>query len=310
MARSNRIWPNLYFGRPGAYVTLPYPRGGMARPYDRQTFDFVTGTGQHLTSSSSQGSRPYTMNWRSMHGDSFTAIDQFWSGSVGVGPWALIDPSVPNLLLPNQASATNVLYDTTNLATSTGAASMGTILSNTDATNIHRAGATRSIRWQWSIAASGSPTMVFGPPYRNWFGIPVVVGLPYSWSFWAKPDGVVDSSITTSARIQWLDKDGNQLSESTGGDFTPSTWLRFSVTATAPANACYARPVIVCASASITTGASLYVDEPLLEQDSAVNPWAPGMGLRPVEILSLVEALTFDARWRQDITMTLRELAA
>lgn len=310
MVRSERQVPSVYFGRPGALVTLPWPRGDLARSYEKQTFDFVTGTGQHHVSSSPQGSRAYTVTWNALHQDNYSLIEQYWTGMMGLGPWVFIDPSSPNLLLPNQASATNNLYDTTGLATSTGAANMGVILSSGDAANIHRPGATRNIRWQFVAAAAGSPTLVFGPPYRNWFGIPVVVGLSYTWSFWAKPDGVVDSAITTSARIQWLDKDGGQLSESTGGDFTPSGWLRFVCTATAPANAVYARPVALTTSATITTGASVYIDEPMLEQDTVVNNWAPGTGLRAVEIVGLQETVPFEARMRRDLPLTLRELAA
>ena len=310
MARSERQVPSVYFGRPGALVTLPWPRGDLGKSYERQTSDFVTGTGQHAVQMATLGSRSYVVNWNALHQDTFSLIEQYSSGNMGVGPWTLIDPSAPNLLLPNQSSATNNSYDLTGIATSTGAASMGTPLSNTDPANIHRTGATRSIRWQFVAAAAGSPTLVFGSPYRNWFGIPAVVGLPYSWSFWAKPDGVVDSAITLSARIQWLDATGAQLSESTGGDVSATGWLRFTCTATAPANAAYARPVIVSTSATITTGASIYADEFLFEQDSVVNNWAPGTGVRAVEILSLPETAPFAARFRTGITLALRELAS
>jgi hypothetical protein len=310
MARAGRQVPSVYFGRPGALVTLPWPRGDLGKPYERSTFDFVTGSGQHMVMTTTLGSRPYTVTWNALHQDTFTLIEQYSTGAMGMGPWVFIDPSAPNLLLPNQAGATNASYDTTGLATSTGLTSAGSIFSNSDTTNIHRTGATRSIRWQWTVTAAGTPTLVFGGAYRNWFGIPVVVGQTYSWSFWAKPDGIVDSAITTSARIQWLDKDGAQLSETTSGDFTPSGWLRFTATGAAPANAVYARPVVICTTATITTGASLYVDEPLFEQDSVANAWAPGTGVRAVEILSMPETAPFDARMRRDLALSLRELAS
>jgi hypothetical protein len=310
MARSERQVPSIYFGRPGALVILPWPRGDLSKPYERLTSDFVTGTGQHAIQSATLGSRLYTVNWNALHQDTFTLIEQYTTGNMGLGPWVLIDPSAPNLLLPNQAASTNNSYDVLGIATSTGAASMGNPLSNTDATQIHRTGATRSIRWQFVSAASGSPTLVFGPPYRNWFGIPVVPGLSYAWSTWMKPDGVVDSAITMSARIQWLDAAGGQLSESTSGDFTPATWLRFSAIAAAPAGAAYARPVIVSTSATITTGASIYVDEPLFEQDTVANSWAPGTGVRAVEIVSMTETAPFAARFRSSLALNLRELAS
>jgi hypothetical protein len=310
MARSERQVPSVYFGRPGALVTLPWPRGDLGKPYERLTSDFVTGTGQHAVQQGPLGSRSYAVNWNALHQDTYSLIEQYVTGNMGMGPWAFLDPSAPNLLLPNQASATNNTYDLAGLATSTGLASAGTLLSNTDATAIHRTGATRSIRWQFVSAASGSPTLVFGSPYRNWYGIPVFPGLSYAWSTWMKPDGIVDSAITMSARIQWLDAAGSQLSESTSGDFTPGTWLRFSAIAAAPAGAAYARPVIVSTSATITTGASIYVYEPLFEQDSVANAWAPGTGVRAVEILSMAETVPFAARFRTSLALNLRELAS
>jgi hypothetical protein len=82
------------------------------------------------------------------------------------------------------------------------------------------------------------------------------------------------------------------------------------VTATAPAGTAYVRPIIVADGTTITTGASLYLDEMLLEQDSAFNSWAPGSGTRPVEILSLTDVIPFDTRFRRAVNMTLQELIA
>jgi hypothetical protein len=40
-----------------------------------------------------------------------------------------------------------------------------------------------------------------------------------------------------------------------------------------------------------------------------VNDWAPGTGIRPVEIVSLTEPVTFATRFRESIQMVLREVA-
>lgn len=308
MVRASRIWPNVYLGKPGALTTLPWPRGDMDRQYERLTADFVTNTGQHLVTMSPQGSRLYTLNWNSLHGDSYGLLSQYWSGMMGVGPWAFIDPSANNLLMPNQASATSNMNDATGVQTLTGSPQMGTVLSNSSASFIHRTGGTRSIQWQWPTAASGTPTLCFTPPYRNWFGIPVVVGLPYAWSIWAMPDGVVDTSVTCSARIQWLNAAGTQIQQDTSGDSVLTTWGKLTVSVNAPVGAYYARPVLITNSATITTGASVYADEPLFEQDSVFNSWAPGTGCRPVEITGLTDPIPFDAKWRKGITLNLREL--
>jgi hypothetical protein len=60
----------------------------------------------------------------------------------------------------------------------------------------------------------------------------------------------------------------------------------------------------------MVSGGSLYIDEPMLEQDSVLNEWAVGAGIRPVEIVALGEAVPFEARFRTGTAMTLRELAS
>lgn len=282
----------------------------MDQDYERLTFDFVTGAGQHAVSSLTGGSRSYTVNWNALHVDTYALIEQYWVGANGVGPWAFINPAMPNLLLPNQAAVTAVFNDARGWGTSTGAADMGALSSNSTATFIHRTGGVRSLRWLWSVSAASFPVLRADPPYRSWFGFPVVVGLPYYWSAWVRADGVVDTSITVAAKIQWYTAAGSLISESSGGDIAVGGWTRLSVTANAPSTAAYGRPVFVATGSSITTGGSLYIDEPLFEQDNALNNWAPGTGARPVEILSLDDSVPFETRMRRSLAMTLRELAA
>jgi hypothetical protein len=311
MVRADRNRPDVYFGRPGSLVKMPYPRGDMERPYDRQVFDFETGAGQHAISSLMTGSRLYSVTWNALHADNYALIEQYWTGMMGTGPWVLIDPSMPNMLLQNQAAATNLMNISTSFVTSTGAADMGTIFSNTATTLIHRSGATRNVRWQFTVAAATTPVLTLATPYRNWFGFPVVPTLSYAWSSWARPDGVVDSSITMAMKIQWYDSTGVQIgSDVSGGDVVMTTWTQMSVTAVAPTGAAYAKPIFVVTGSTVTTGASIYIDELQLEQDTVVNTWAPGTGLRPVEIVSLSETVPFNARFRKGLTMVLRELAA
>ena len=59
MARADRNYPKLYFGLPGrTFVELPYPRGGYDKSYQRQTFEFLTGSGNFAVSTLSSGARP------------------------------------------------------------------------------------------------------------------------------------------------------------------------------------------------------------------------------------------------------------
>lgn len=309
MPRAERQVPTVYFGKPGALLPMPWPRGDLDKPYDRQVFDFVTGSGQHAISSLPEGSRSLTVNWNALQIDTFVNISQYWTGNNGPGPWAFIDPSVPNLLLPNQSAATGLFNDTTGFATTTGLTSAGTLLSST--AQIHRTTGVRSLRWQFTVAAAATPTLYMVAPYRNWFGIPVQIGLSYAWSVWARPDSVVDTSITMRTNIEWYDAAGGLLSTTAGSNVVMNAgYVRVSVIGTAPASAAYARPICVADGTTIITGGSIYIDEFLFEQDTVVNNWAPGVGARAVEILGLPEIAPFEARFRKSISMTLRELAA
>lgn len=315
MVRASRQWPNVYFGKPGAFTTLPYPRGDMDKPYERLNYDFVTGSGQHAITSFAYGSRPYTLTWNAMHGDNFGLIEQYWTGMMGSGPWAFIDPSRKNMLLPNAAAATSTIKDTTDLVVSGTGGNGGTLFSNTAAGNIHRVGAPRSLRWQFTVSPFVTrPTLSPATPYRNWFGHPAVVGLPYTFSCWIKADGIIDSSIGINMRLRWVDATGTLVSDSGNPGFplyttVTGSWVRLFVTGTAPAGAYYVQPGIVVDDTTLTLNCSLYVDELQFEQDDQLNDWAPGTGLRAVEILGLSETVPFDARWRKGMALTLREVA-
>lgn len=306
--RADRNEPKVYFGRPGFLLQLPWPKGDMDKPYDRLTYDFTTGSGQHQVSTMLGGSRSYAVNWNALHLDNYKLIEQFWTGAMGQGPWVLIDPSAPNLLLPNQSATTQIYNDARGWATSTGAANMGTLTSNAVVAQIHRPGARRNLLWSFPVAAATTPTLKLTSAYRNWWGIPVVPGLSYAWSLWAKPDGVVDSSITMAVKVNWLDASGATLSTSTSADTPVTAWTRLSIAGVAPVGAVYASPVLSVTGSTVTTGGGIYIDEPLMEQDTVVNDWAPGTGLRPVEILSLNDSVPFAARFRKGLALTLREL--
>jgi len=289
---------------------MPWPLGDLDRSYDRLTSDFLTGSGQHMVSSMVGGSRSFSVNWEALHVDTYSRVAQYWTGMNGPGPFVLIDPSAPNLLPPNVASATNLRMDTQEFL-NTGGASNGALSSNSNATYIHRTGGTRSLRWLWTGSVATFPTLGVSPLYRSWWAHPVAPSVPYTFSSWMRADGVVDTSITVAMKLEWQDSVGAAIgSQISSGDIAVSAWQRLSVTGTAPSNAAYVRPIWVVTGSSVTLGGSLYIDEPMLEQDSVVNAWAPGTGIRPVEITDLNDAVPFEARFRQGLTLNLRELAA
>lgn len=308
--RTQRQVPNLYFGKPGKpLLALPWPKGGLDKTYERQTYDFVTGSGMHQVSSLVNGSRPYTINWDALYLDTFAKLDQYRIGANGPGPFVLIDPSAPNLLPSNVAASCGLYADATDWITLGGTS--GYVSSNSTATFIHRAQGHRSLRWLFSDGSVlAQPILRVGSLYRNWFGIPVVPTLSYAFSSWMRVDGTIETNALVAMKISWLDAAGSQISLSTGGDISvTSTWSRQSCIAAAPAGAVYAAPRWVLDGTTMAVGGSLYVDEPIFEQDIVVNDWAPSTGLRPVEILELGEGVPFESRFRVGTTMTVRELS-
>jgi hypothetical protein len=306
MVRADRQEPDVYFGRPGALISMPWPKGGIDTSIERMVSQFATGSGGFRVSSMLGGSRVTTLSWDALHVDNYRKVEQFWIGAMGLGPWAFLNPASPNLLTENQAGATAVWNSPKDWTTS--ATNHGTASSNQTTTHIHRTGSPRSLKWLFSVAVAANPILTLTPPYRLWYGTPVQPGLSYAFSAWLKPDGVIDASITVGCRIQWLDAAGAQVSESDGGATAVTAWTQKSCIAVAPVGAVYANPRFVATGATITTGGSLYVDEPMFEQDTVVNTWAPGTGVRPVEITELNDSIPFAGRFRIKPSMTLREV--
>lgn len=308
MAITDIYVPDVYFGLPGSLVALPWPLGGIVRTPDRLASEFVTGSGVRRISRMLRATRLYELNWDNLRYDTFDKVEKFWLGHMGIGPWALVDPSSINLLTVNQSSATsdrNAVSDWTTAATNHGTPS-----SNSTTAHIHRPSAPRSLRWQFTVAVTASPTLELSTVYSSWYGVPVVVGKSYVWSAWVKPDGTVDTSIELQAKIQWRDAAGATVgSESTSGTSTVTGWTRLTCIGTAPVGAAYASCRLVGTGATITTGASVYVDEPQLEMNTAVTDWRPGNGVYPVSILGLKDSVPWAATWRSGPQLVLREVA-
>ena len=309
--RSMRQVPNVYFGQPGkALQTLPWPSGGIDKPYERQTFDFLTGGGLHQISSLALGSRQYDVNWDSMHVDTFTKLDQYRVGANGPGPFVFIDPSAPNLLPANVSAPTGVTsLPNPDFIFPTAGAGQGALGQNVLSTYIHRTSGWASLRWIFATTPDAVAILTVAPQFRNWYGHPVIAGLPYAFSSWVTVDGTVETNATVSLRLGWLDKTGVELSESAGSSTAITTWTQLSVLATAPANAAYVVPRWRVDGTTVAVGGALFIDEAMLEQDTVVNTWAVGTGIRPVEMVALGESVPFEARFRTNVKMSLRELA-
>lgn len=300
--------PDLYFGRPGALTTLPWPLDGVPRPATRSTSEFVTGSGASRVGKLLRAPKAYELRWSNLRYDTFAKVEAYHLGHMGVGPWAFVDPSSINMLTVNQASATSDRNSVQGFST-LGQAGNGALSSNANAAHIHRAGAPRSMRWLFATTPNTFPVWETLSVYSGWKGIPVVPGKQYTFSAWIKPDGTVDSSVLLSIRIEWFDAASVSISDSSSGDQTVTAWQRLTAIGTAPSNAAYALLKAVAWGSTITTGASIYLDEMQFEMNSAATDWRPGNGVYPVEILSLADAVPWAATWRSGPQLMLREVA-
>lgn len=304
--RGYRTDAPVYFGLPGQLISMPSPRGGMAAPVDREVFDFESGSGGHRISTLVGTSRSYALTWAALHQSTFDKINAYWVGAMGPGPFCIIDPSRPNLLTVNQAAATAQWNDATDFTL--GGVNHGTLSSNKTTTQIHRTYGVRSLQWLFSGSLAATCIVSMSSPYALWPGVPVLPSVSYTFAFWCKPDGVVDSSITAGATITWYDVTGGVISTSTLAGVAVTAWTQKVLTATAPSTAAYGLPAITVTSSTVTSGGSLYVDELVYEQDSVANEWAPGTGVYPVGITNWTEAVPFDALFRVSPVLSLREV--
>lgn len=292
---------SIYLGRPGDLAVIPHPRNGVQRPRTRPTAVFGTGQGTARVSTVVDGARQYVLSWAQLQYATYSLLEAFHQGHEGPGPFALLDPSQQNWLLPNQASATSVVNDTDNFSVS----GSGYTLSS-DAT-VYRRGP-RSLKVAIAYA-SQTGTVTLDPPTTSWYGVPVV-DRDIVFSYWAKGAGS-DPTVILIPTLTWYDTAGSSLSTSTGTPTvtTSADWTQMSVTDSPPASAAYVGCSIVTSAGSISAASVLYLDQLQLEQGTAPGTWYPGTGVRPVQVVSLTDSWPFRSHdLRDQVTLTLQEV--
>lgn len=153
----------------------------------------------------------------------------------------------PNLLLSIQDSS---FYKTVG---NWKIAANGTLTANltTGSSDLPLQTNTYSVDRSWTgkaVTTGSNVIMSLGKDDPRLKGIPVVEGTEYVWSFYTKVTG---TGYATTPTITWYDSKGNSLSTSAGTNFTPTTsWVKTSVTATAPTNAYFAAIQFSFSSAS------------------------------------------------------------
>lgn len=309
--RAEKQVPTIYFGRPGNLIAFPWPsKNNITKPYERSVYDFLTGSGNHQTSQLTNGSRLYGVQWEGFHYDNYAKLEQFQIGAMGAGPFVLLDPSMANLLPANPAASGCLTRSVRGMIT-LPAANNGTLSHQTDSAFVHRTGAPGNFRWLFTVTPATTPTLGFLANYRGWWGTPVLPSQAYTFSTWARADGTVDSSIDLALQLTYRRADGTTSTSPASSAVTlTAAWQRLTFTATSPADAAYVHPTWNATGATITVGASIYLDEPMLEYGSVANDWVPATGVKPVQVMSLTDIVPFSAFMRQDVTLQLRELSA
>ena len=275
----------IYFGRPGALITLPHPRDGVQLTYDRPTAVFRTGTGGARGGRTLGGKRQFTLNWAQLWYETYADIEAFHQGHEGPGPFVIHDPARVNWLMVNQSGATSQSNDTSNFTV----AGSGVNLSSSS--SAYRRGP-RSLRTNFTYAVSGA--VVLDSSAQEWPGIPVIAGQAVVFSCYAQGAGA-DAIMSVTPQLQWYDDDGTLLSISAGTPLTTAagSFQVVSVTATPPASAVYVLCRLLITGSSI--GSVLYLDEFQLERGSSPTSWRPGTGVFPVMVSSLSEVWPWQA---------------
>lgn len=257
-----------YLGPAGSLVALPWM---AANRYDASPQ--VRGGSHDLgaggTVRDRNGiSRRWVLGWPAITDDDLNTLRVLYRRP---GPYRWLDPFEPNRLTANQSMATDETRDTTGAV----ARFQGSVASDTTQ---FRSGA-RSLRYdsETALAATGRG------PY--WYASETVVdptwtavraGIAHSFSVWAR------ASLTVSyqALIDWYTAAGGFISADLGAATALSTvgWTQLKVeNKTAPSNAAYG---IGAAVNTTTTGtaASVWFDDPQLEEGAAVTGWRLGAG--------------------------------
>lgn len=270
---------NIYFGAPGALVTLPHPRGGVKTSRVRPRQQFPLGNGEIRTRSGLHGSRMFELNYESITFDLHSTLLAYDQGHMGPGPFAFLDPGQRNMLTVNQAAATSLSNDTSNF---TIAGSGQSIASSTTLV----LGTPRSLAWTFNASspASAASVLTLDSPYAGWPGIPVTSrALCFSCQL---RGGGSDAIANFRGALDWYDVSGTLLSTSTGSAVTTSSgaWTQAFVTATAPGSAAFVRCKVQYVTGE-TFGGIVYLAQFQLEEGSTPGTWRPGTGVRPVTVV-------------------------
>jgi hypothetical protein len=288
----------FWLGRPGTVlVALPHPGRGIAAPLKVPSKVTETIGGGQSVDRAPTGRRTYSLDWASLRPEQHTIVEEFQLGARGPGPHVLLDPWRRNHLTANQSAATSVSNDTTGFVPSAGE----TVASAT--TPVLRG--PRALAW--TIPSSATPgILTFTPPngLTRW---PTPDLATWTASVWLRGGGV-DPIVTAGLAIVWRDTADAIVSTATGPTIATAAgaYAQASQAAAAPVGAVGFDLQLRVTTASISGSTIVYADQPMLDLNNGVRPWAIGTG---IPLVSVTEAdTTYRAPIRRSASMTLVEV--
>lgn len=210
-----------------------------------------------------------------------------WEQSLVATPWQAPGTLNANLLPQPVATGSASIDPTKDSAGNYFACATGTIA---QATNLTAAptGSTTAVAWT-SPSGTGSSTPFYcgivlplAPAIDGPVGdcVQVTVGQQYTVSTYLTRASSADATVQVQVGIKWFSAAGTAISTSSGTAVTVAagSWVRGTVTATAPAGAVWGRPqYLISAPASTTATNTIYSTCWQMEQAAAASTWAdPG----------------------------------
>lgn len=277
---------SIYFGKPGALVTIPWPRTGIQRTRPRNVNTFGLDSGGTRVGKMIGGTIQYVIGWEALLWPDFEELWRYEQGHNGLPPWVLLDPRVVNLLTTNQSGATSEVNDIDDF-TLVGVG--GTITS--DAVTTERG--YRALMWLFDTATPGVSTVTLTSPSPEWTGVPVRASTGYT--FIGRMKLSAGTAVEITPEILWYTSAGVYISTSSGVAVTSGAgWATLFVDGTSPANAAFALCRLEATSATIAIGDAVNFDELMFGLSTQIDSgswvytdWIAGVGIQPVDIVTL-----------------------
>jgi hypothetical protein len=312
----------FWLGNPPGLTALPSPdRGITPTLVVASSVRATIGGGQAVSRAPGPGRRTYTLSWSWLDPDTFSVLEEFYTGARGAGPHALLDPGRRNKLSANQSAPGAVSNDTDGFTVDASEALAS-------AADLLYPPAVRSLKWSLPDAPTVG-VLRFDPPTGS-PGVPAPAGQP--WTLQAQvAGGGIDASLTLTAALLWKDPAGVATGVSIGTPvvLTPGVFTAAVVTAPTPLGACVQAALLVdvatVSAAAAGPGdipvrrapwtmpvqraspvgplpypintyrpggvyaADVYVAAVMLDMSAQVRPWVLGTGVPRVSVTALPE---------------------